>query len=107
MNKCRERNLKLNPEKCKFLRTEVLFLGHLCTADGIRPDPSKYDTIEKHPTPKDADAVRKFVAMTNYYRKFIPNMSVIAIPLNQLTRKNAGFKWTKEHEDAFNKIKSA
>lgn len=106
MNQCRERNLKLNPEKCKFFRTEVLFLGHLCTANGIKPDPSKYSTIEKYPTPTDSDAVSRFVAMANYYRKFIPNMSTIAIPLNQLTKKNAVFKWNKEHEEAFNKIKS-
>lgn len=105
--RCRDRNLKINPSKCNFFRTEVLFLGHLCTSKGIRPDPSKFSAISDYPTPTNSDAVRRFVAMANYYRKFIPKFSVIAIPLNSLTRKNAQFLWTIEHEQAFNRIKQS
>lgn len=103
--RCRERNLKVNPTKCSFFKTEVLFLGHLCSSDGIRPDPSKFSTIENYPIPRDSDAVRRFVALANYYRKFIPNFSTISIPLNRLTKKNAPFVWLKEQELAFNQIK--
>lgn len=106
LRRCRDRNLKINPEKCNFFRTEVLFLGHLCTAHGIKPDPSKYETIKNYPTPKDGDSVRRFVAMANYYRKFIPNFSITSIPLNQLTKKNVVFKWNVEHDTAFKKIKT-
>lgn len=44
-------NLKLNAIKC-FLRPEVVYLGHLITANGIKPDPSKYEAISKYPIPK-------------------------------------------------------
>lgn len=104
-SRCRERNLKINPEKCNFFKTEVLFLGHLCNQDGIKPDPSKFKTISEYPIPKDSDAVRRFVALANYYRKFIPNFSLTSIPLNKLTKKNAKFEWEKEQNIAFNKIK--
>lgn len=104
LERCRKRNLKINPEKCKFFRTEVLFLGHLCTANGIKPDPSKFHSIKNYPTPTDGEAVRRFVAMANYYRKFIPDFSTISIPLNQLTKKNVIFKWTSEQEKSFRKI---
>lgn len=104
--RCRERNLRINPEKCKFFKTEVLFLGHLCTSEGIKPDPSKFETIAKYPTPRSSDAVRRFVALANYYRKFIPDFSIISIPLNKLTRKNVDFVWHDEHERAFNQIKN-
>lgn len=104
--RCRNRNLKINPDKCQFFKTEVLFLGHVCTPEGIRPDPSKFDSISNYPTPQDADAVRRFVALANYYRKFIPNFSVISIPLNRLTKKNAQFHWNREQEKAFAEIKN-
>lgn len=67
----------------------------------------KFDTIKNYPTPHDADALRRFVAMANYYRKFIPNFSTISIPLSQLTKKNAVIKWTQEQDKAFNRIKSS
>lgn len=102
---CRTRNLKINPAKCQFFRPEVLFLGHICSADGIKPDPSKFRTIENYPKPVDSDAVRRFVAMANYYRKFIANFSIISIPLNALTKKNAPFIWTSECDEAFERMK--
>lgn len=103
---CRLRNLKINPEKCQFFRTEVLFLGHVCSANGIQPDPSKFESIRNYPTPHDGDAVRRFVAFANYYRKFIPNFAEISIPLNALTKKTAIFNWSEQCENAFNKLKS-
>lgn len=103
---CRLRNLKINPDKCQFFRTEVLYLGHICTANGIRPDPSKFKTIKDYPRPHDSDAVRRFVAMANYYRKFIPEFSITSIPLNSLTRKNTPFEWNSDCENAFVKLKN-
>lgn len=102
---CRDKNLKINPEKCNFFRSEVLFLGHVCSTNGVTPDPSKYDTIENYPIPHDGDAIRRFVAMANYYRKFIPQFALISAPLNRLTKKNAIFEWSPLCNDAFNKIK--
>lgn len=49
---CRKNNLKLNPEKCDFFKSEVTFLGHNCTSDGIKPNPLKTETIVLFPTPK-------------------------------------------------------
>ena len=34
LNKCHEIGLKLNPDKCIFKSTQVLFFGHLVTSDG-------------------------------------------------------------------------
>lgn len=104
MRRC---NLKLNPLKCKFFRSEVTFLGHRCTAEGILPDESKKQTIENYPIPLDKDAVRRFVAFANYYRRFIPNFSLITRPLNSLTRKTAVFEWTKLCQEAFDLLKKS
>lgn len=82
----RERKLKLNPEKCKFFQEQVTFLGHKCTAEGIFPDETKLKSMKTYPTPHDKDAVKRFVAFANYYRKFIPAFAEIAQPLSDLTR---------------------
>lgn len=57
----RQRNLKKNPEKCRFVQAEVTFLGHKCTSEGILPDDSKIKTVKKYPIPHDKDSTKRFV----------------------------------------------
>lgn len=102
----RNRNLKINPYKCQFYKPEVTFLGHLCTSEGILPDKSKENVIRNFPVPQDKDAARRFVAFANYYRRFIPNFSLIAKPINNLTKKDTPFEWTDECQHAFDSIKN-
>lgn len=101
----RERNLKLNPEKCQFFQTEVIYLGHKISVEGVSPDPSKYEAIKNYPTPKNADEIRRFVAFCNYYRRFVPNFAEIAQPLNKLLKKKAKFDWTENQQYAFEKLR--
>lgn len=98
---CRQRQLKLNPEKVNFFRPEVTFLGHKCTKDGLLPDDSKIECIKKYPKPTNADETKRFTAFTNYYRRFIKNYAIVSRPLNLLTRKNTEFKWTEECNASF------
>lgn len=102
---CRKCNLKLNPSKCQFFRTEVSFLGHICTDHGLKPDPKKLLAVEKYPRPTDKDAVRRFVAFTNYYRRFVENFAKITKPLTNLTQKRVAFNWTEECESSFQLLK--
>ena len=106
-NICRRYNLKLNPYKCEFYRNEVLFLGHKCTDKGILPNEEKIEALKKYPIPLNKDEVRSFVAMVNYYRRFIKNFAELARPLNQLTRKNSIFIWSKQCQNSFELLKSA
>lgn len=104
---CRQHNLKLNPEKCDFFKSEVIFLGHCCTSDGLKPNPTKIATINNYPTPTNKDETTRFHAMANYYRRFIRNFSTISHPLTYLRKKRVPFKWTPECENAFQQIKNA
>lgn len=101
----RKFNLKLNPSKCHFFKTEVTYLGHNISEKGIQPDKSKYSVISNYPVPKNADDVRRFVAFCNYYRRFIRNFAEITNPLNKLLRKNTPFKWSDECEHSFSTLK--
>ena len=51
LDRLRTYKLKLQSEKCQFLRKEVNYLGHVITEEGVRPDPDKVSVIEKFPTP--------------------------------------------------------
>jgi hypothetical protein len=102
----RKVNLKIHPNKCHFLRKEVLYLGHLITDKGILPDSSKSDAIKNYPIPNNQDETRSFVALANYYRRFIENFAVIALPLNRLLKKNVPFKWTSDCQESFEILKN-
>lgn len=107
LERFRKVNLKLNPTKCEFLQKEIMYLGHKITSEGIIPDPSKIQVLQKYPTPLNTDDVKRFVAFTNYYRRFIPRFASIAHPLNQLCKKNVTFQWSPECESAFQTLKTA
>jgi len=107
MERLREANLKLQPDKCEFLRHEVAYLGHIIGEDGVRPDPQKIAAVKNFPPPKSLKNVRQFLGLAGYYRRFIPQFSKIARPLSQLTKKETPFSWNKEQQHAFTLLKEA
>lgn len=58
LDRCRERNLKLNREKLQLKCSETPFIGHVLTPEGVKPDPRKVDAILKMDRPNDVAAVR-------------------------------------------------
>jgi len=82
----------------------VIYLGHIITEDGIRPDPSKLHAVKNFPTPKKVKGVQSFLGLAGYYRKFIENFSKIAKPL-RLTKKGEKFNWTAEQQNSFQLLK--
>ena len=104
---CRQYNLKLHPDKCRFFLKEVTFLGHKCTQDGILPDPAKIDKVLNYPRPVDSDSARRFVAFCNYYRRFIPKFTHHALYITALLRKDVPFYWSQDCEDAFQYLKNS
>lgn len=107
LDRLRHVNLKLNPMKCEFLKKEILYLGHVISADGISPDQNKIIVVQNYPVPKNADECKRFVAFANFYRKFIPNFAKIAYPLNKLSRKSVEFKWDDNCQTSFEELKEA
>lgn len=103
----RSAGLKLKAKKCQFAQTQVTFLGHVVSNQGLQPDARNLEKVRRWPTPRTATEVRAFIGLCSYYRRFIKNFSVIAAPLHTLTHKGAIFKWTVECEDAFQSVKHA
>lgn len=82
----REVNLKITPNKCHFLRRELLHLDNIISKKALSLGPEKSRAIKEFPLPKNSDEVKHFIAFPNYYRMFIPNFATIAIPLNRLLK---------------------
>lgn len=100
-----EMGVKLNLNKCHFGQRSVKFLGHIISAEGIKPDPGNVEGILQVPPPSNLKEIRRFLGMTGFYRKCIPEYAKIASPLTQLTRKDVPFSWTPECQSAFEKLK--
>ena len=79
-----EHGLKLKPSKCHFLREEITFLGHQVSADGMKPGNANLKAIAELAPPKNYTAVRSFIGMTGFFRRFIKHFARIAKPLNDL-----------------------
>jgi len=106
LDRLREVGLKLNPSKCHFVCDSVQYLGHLITPDGLKPMFSHITAIQKFPVPQDIKALRQFLGLASFYRRFILNFAKIADPLHKLTRKNVPFEWSSVCQTSFDVLKN-
>jgi transposase InsO family protein len=87
-----------NPDKCEFFKKEISFLGHVINEKGISVQHHKVKAVASWPVPKTMKEVKGFLGLTNYYRKFVPQYSKVAIPLTEMTRKPMKPINTKIHQ---------
>ena len=92
LERARERNLKLAPEKSRLRLKEVSFIGHKVTSEGIVADPAKVKAILEMPTPTDVKALRRALGMTNYLAKFLPKLSERSSILRELERNGSNWQ---------------
>lgn len=98
--------IELNWTKCHFGYTEIEFLGHVVSQDGIRPSKTKSQDLQQYPTPEDKKSLQSFLGLAGYFSKFVPNYSSKVFCLRQLLRQKANWKWTQIHQHAFDTIKA-
>ncbi|KAA3676599.1 uncharacterized protein DEA37_0004579 [Paragonimus westermani] len=99
-------DLRLNLQKCKFDAGEVDFLGHIISANGIRPSLENIRAITEAPAPKNTPEVKYFLGMCSYNLRYIPDFSTLAEPLRMLTVGNVSFEWSDLQQTAFEKLKN-
>ncbi|GFT70465.1 transposon Tf2-8 polyprotein [Trichonephila clavipes] len=105
--------LKLNISKCVFGVTELIFLGHLITPDGIKPLPDKVQAVLDYKQPETVGSLRKFLGLLNFYRRFLPKAAEQQYLLSEFLKGSKGKKdskplnWSSEAITAFQRCKQA
>ena len=97
----------LHAAKCQFCKTEVEYLGHIISTEGLKPINKTVQKIKSFLVPRTPTDVKSFLGLVGYYRRFIPRFAMIAHPLNQLLQKNVRFEWKQEHQTAFEQLRDS
>jgi len=104
LTRLHEKGLRCRREKCVFAQPSVEYLGHTLSAEGISKG-SKVEAVQNMPPPTDVSSLKSFLGSVQFYGKFIPNLATIAEPLYRLTKKATPWKWEKEEQAAFQRLK--
>ena len=75
ITRLQEAGLKLKPSKCHFIREEVEYLGHVITPQGLKPTQKLTAAVAEFPVPKDLQELRRFLGLSSYYQRFIPQFA--------------------------------
>ncbi|GFO08067.1 transposon tf2-1 polyprotein [Plakobranchus ocellatus] len=107
MNKCSQFNIKVNKEKLELSKDQISFMGHIISRNGISTDPKKVEAIVRMPSPTNTKEVRRIMGMIQYLAHYIPNLTNIMQPLQNMLKKDVPFLWSDSQEKAFQAIKQA
>lgn len=98
--------IRLKKSKCSFFSSSIEYLGHIISAGEIRPTPTKIQSVRNYPTPTKLKDIQSFLGLANYYRDFIPDMSITTKPLSKLTKKDVPFEWGEDQQRSFEQVKN-
>ena len=105
LNRCSEKDLVLNWEKCHFMVQQRIVLGHIISKKGIEVDKAKVELIIKLPSPTTVKGVRQFLGHAGFYRRFIKDFSKLSKSLCELLAKDAKFVWDDRCQRSFEQLK--
>lgn len=103
----RKAGLTANPSKMTVASNRIEFLGHVIHDGRLTLDPERCKPIAEFPKPKNVKQLARFIGMTAFYARFIPNYAQVTAPLNLLKRKDQPFIWSQDQETAFNTLREA
>jgi hypothetical protein len=106
MRKLQQEKLLVNMKKCSFMKTELIYLGFVISANELKMDQSKVEVIKNWPSLRNVFEVRSFHGLASFYRKFIRNFSGIsAAMMDTVKKRHKYFHWIAEAEKSFNLVK--
>ena len=111
-------NLKVKFSKCSFFRSEVSYLGHVISTQGVSTDPAKIRAVAEWRSPQNGGELASFLGFASFYRRFVKNFASLAAPLHALSALGSPKKgrrplpthmfrqhWSPECEGAFQGLK--
>ena len=106
LQRCKDKQLALNWEKCHFMVTEGIVLSHKIYATRLEVDQSKISIIKTLAPPTTVKGIRSFLGHAGFYRRFIKDFSKVARPLCRLFEKDTRFNFDDSCKAAFEEIES-
>ena len=85
----------------------VNFFGCLYDANGVHLDPGKVNAVHALPAPTNVTEFQKFLGLVTYLSPFIPGLSTLTAPLQELLKKDTDFSWNHTYDTTFEQIKEA
>ena len=107
LQRCEERGIVLNSNKLRLRQTEVPYIGHLTTDQGLQVDPKKVRAITDMLEPTDCASVLRLLVTAQYLSKFLPHLADMMKPLRELTQKDVVWTWGSAQQAALEKLKEA
>ena len=93
--------------KCDFFKEEIEFCGHVVGKYGVRTAKDKVESILSFPQPDNVSALRSFLGLANYYRRYVKDYATIATPLHELTKITKEWTWDTLERRAFKELQVA
>ena len=97
--------LKIQLSKCQYFKTQLHFLGHKISADGLEPLPEKLEAIRNLAPAKNVDKAHHILSLLGYYRSFVLAFADICLPITNLLKKNTPFVWSNTCQSALDYLK--
>jgi len=91
--------------KYSFGQTQIEYLGHVVSRDGVKVDETMIQAIKQWDVPTSIKQLRAFLGLASYYRKFIRNFAMLVTPLTDLLKKDV-FHWSTKSQQAFDSLKT-
>ena len=107
LKEVKEMNVRVKLEKTQLAKNEVKFLGHTFQEHVVMMTNETKQCIIDFPVPTNKRKLQSFMGITNWDRRFIPNLAALMRPLMNLLKQENKFKWGQQQQEAFDKIKQA
>jgi len=106
LTKLREKELKLNLQKCVFHQRAVRYLGHVIDQEGLHMMEDRVIALREAPAPTDRTSLKTFLGKLGYYERFLSHRAEVCAPLYDLLRKGVDWRWTNVERRAFEAAKN-
>ena len=107
LERLRQHQFYAKVSKCHFGLSELPFLGHVVSAEGVKVDPKKTASVRDWPVPQSMEDVRRFLGLAGYFRKFLAGYATRVAPMSGLLKKSTPWAWTPACVEAFAWVKTA
>ena len=107
MRIARKYDLVFNPQKTHMKAQAINFFGCLYNANGVHLDRGKVDAVHALPAPTNVTELQEFLGLVTYLSPFIPGLSTLTAPLQELLKKDKDFSWNHTYDITFEWVKEA